>query len=70
MSMTEKEEDEDADEEKDTLWVHNFGVLKTKFAKLLKIRSFFLPILFWELTNNEIWETKFAKPLEMLLANF
>jgi hypothetical protein len=24
------------------------------------MRSFFLPILFWESTNNEIWETKFA----------
>jgi hypothetical protein len=28
---------------------------------------FFLPILFWELANNEIWETKFAKLFEMLL---
>jgi hypothetical protein len=65
MSMTE-EEDEDADEEKDTLWVNNFGFFETKFVKLLEMRSFFLSILFWELANNKIWETKFAKLLEML----
>jgi hypothetical protein len=28
---------------------------------------FFLPISFWELPNNEIWETKNEKLLELLL---
>jgi hypothetical protein len=37
MSMTEEEEDEDADEEKDTMWVNNFGFFETKFVKLLEM---------------------------------
>jgi hypothetical protein len=44
-----------------------FEVFENKICQTVGDEIFFLPILFWELTNNKIWKTKFTKLLEMLL---
>jgi hypothetical protein len=43
------------------------GFWKQNLPNCWRWDLFSLPILFWELANNEIWETKFAKLLEMLV---
>jgi hypothetical protein len=47
MSMMEEEEGENADEEKDTLWVYNFGFFGNKICQTVRGEIFFfLSILF------------------------
>jgi hypothetical protein len=48
-------------------WVHNFRFYQVNYVKHSEMVFFLLAISFWELANYNKWQTKNAKPLEMLV---